>query len=402
MNTRPVPYPSSPAGFNAGDGGDGAAGRVLVVDDEAQNRELLRDVLELRGYTVDEAANGADVFECITAGEPDVVLLDVAMPVVDGLAVCRRLKADAHLAAIPVIMVTAHAGRHDRLAGIEAGANDYLTKPVDAQDLVLRVRNAVASKRQHDELRANYARLRELEHLRDSLTHMVVHDLRSPLSVVLMALELLKAKAAGRWREDDLECLVRCEVGAKLMKEMIATLLDVSRFEAKSMPLSPTQIDLRILAGAALESLRQVAERRGIGLAIEAEESVRARCDTEIIRRVLVNLLDNALKFTPRQGGIVVGVRRIDGDRARLSVRDGGPGIAEEHRSRIFEKFSQIAAVDARRGTGLGLAFCKLAVEAHGGEIGVESEAGKGSVFWFTLPCGGSSDVERLKAATVS
>lgn len=368
-------------------GADAAGGRVLVVDDEPKNRELLRDMLELRGYSVDEAANGAEVFERFAATEPDVVLLDVAMPEVDGLTVCRRLKADARTAAIPVIMVTAHVNRLDRLAGIEAGANDYLTKPVDLQDMVLRVRNAVNAKRQHDELRQSYARLRELEHLRDSLTHMVVHDLRSPLAVVLMALDVLKANLAKQISPDDLECLNRCEAGAVTMKEMIATLLDVSRFEAKSMPLSPAPTDLNEVARRTAGTLRQVAARRAIRLFETLNEPVHAHCDAEIIRRVLVNLLDNALKFTRRNGEVEVAVERVNANRAKVSVRDSGPGIPEAHRSRIFEKFSQVEASEARRGTGLGLAFCKLAIEAHGGEIGVESETGKGSTFWFTLPC---------------
>lgn len=376
-------------------GADAEAGRVLVVDDEPRNRELLRDMLELRGYSVDEAANGAEVFERFAAAEPDVVLLDVAMPEMDGLTVCRRLKADGKTAAVPVIMVTAHTDRLDRLAGIEAGANDYLTKPVDLQDMVLRVRNAVNAKRQHDELRQSYARLRELEHLRDSLTHMVVHDLRSPLAVVLMALDILKANLAKQISPDDLECLKRCEAGVITMKEMIATLLDVSRFEAKSMPLSPTPTDLNELARTTAGTLRQVAAKRAIRLIETSNEPVRVPCDAEIIRRVLANLLDNALKFTRRNGEVEVAVGRLNASRVRVSVRDTGPGIPDAHRSRIFEKFSQVEASEARRGTGLGLAFCKLAIEAHGGDIGVESEIGKGSTFWFTLPCDTSSETAK-------
>lgn len=386
MSTQP-PDTSAPTA-----GAEAKAGRVLVVDDEPKNRELLRDMLELRGYSVDEAANGAEVFDRFAAREPDVVLLDVAMPEVDGLTVCRRLKADAKTAAIPVIMVTAHTDRLDRLAGIEAGANDYLTKPVDLQDMVLRVRNAVNAKRLHDELRESYARLRELEHLRDSLTHMVVHDLRSPLAVMLMGLDILRGNLAGKLSPDDLECLSRCEAGALTMTEMIATLLDVSRFEAKSMPLSPAPIELNALASAAAETLRQVAARRAVRLIETLHEPVRVLCDAEVIRRVLANLLDNALKFTRRNGEVEVTVQRVNESRVRVSVRDTGPGVPGAHRSRIFGKFSQVEPSEARRGTGLGLAFCKLAVEAHGGEIGVESESGTGSTFWFTLPCDTSSE----------
>jgi len=358
--------------------------RILVVDDEPQNRELLRDTLELRGYFVEEAGSGAEALARIAAAPPDVVLLDVAMPGMDGLEVCRKLKGDPLTAPLPVIMVTAHVDRKDRLAGIEAGADDYLTKPVDLQDLGLRVCNAVRAKRLADDVRENLRRLRELEHLRDSLTHMVIHDLRSPLASIMMGLEVITMSAVSLTPERKLEIAESCFSSAQRMSEMVTSLLDVSRLEAGEMPLQKNPVKLASVMTDVLESIRGQASRHTIVLAGPAGEAT-ACCDAAIVRRILVNLVDNAIKFSPVGGEVRVELA-TEGAVVRVTVRDAGAGIAPEYHGKIFEKFGQVEARNARIGTGLGLAFCKLAVAAHGGRIGVESEVGHGSTFWFTLP----------------
>jgi signal transduction histidine kinase len=362
----------------------GKPGRVLVVDDQAANCELITALLEPRGFVVEVAMSGPQGLECIAAAPPDVVLLDVSMPIMDGLEVCRRLKGDPKTAMLPVIMVTGNVNRNDRLAGISAGANDYLPKPIDAQDLILRVRNAVFAKRLHDELAENYRRLQELERLRDSLTHMVVHDLRSPLTAIIMSMELMKMTTAGRLKPRDLETLEACHGSALNMNEMVTTLLDVSRLEAGELPLQKAVIPLAPVVQAAVIPLRGLAEGNDVRLAGPDGDGT-AHCDGEIVRRVLGNLVGNALKFTPAGGEVRVSLHN-GGPDVRVAVRDNGPGIAPEYHGKIFEKFGQVQDRKAKLGAGLGLAFCKLAVEAHGGRIGVESEVGRGSIFWFTLP----------------
>jgi len=361
-----------------------SAARILVVDDEPKNRELIRDTLEVRGYAVEEAGSGTEALARIAAAPPDVVLLDVSMPGLDGLEVCRRLKANPRTASLPVIMITAHVDRRDRLAGIEAGANDYLTKPVDLQDLVLRVRNAVSAKRLTDEVKENFRRLRELERLRDSLTHMIIHDLRSPLASVMMGLEVIKISAAKSNRERETKIAEASYSSAQQMSEMISSLLDVSRFEAGKMPLQKIATGLAPVLRAAVESVRSLAAKRQIALA-ESTGEATACCDGPIVHRILANLIGNALKFTP-PGGEVRVTMVTDATFVRVSVTDTGAGIAPEFHGRIFEKFGQVNDQRAHLGTGLGLTFCKLAVEAHGGGIGVESTVGSGSTFWFTLP----------------
>ncbi|MBT3375037.1 MAG: response regulator, partial [Lentisphaerae bacterium] len=210
-------------------------GRVLVVDDEPDNRELLRTLLEMKGHTVFDAGNGAEALDMVKDALPDVILLDVMMPEMDGYEVCRRLKGDPETAPVPIIMVTALAGRSDRLEGIDAGANDFLTKPVGAQDVILRVRNSIYTKRLYDQVNESLDRLRELEELRDNLTHMIVHDMRSPLMGICGSLELLQMTVADRLDEEDRDDMERALDSSRLLTEMVSSLLDVSRLEAGKM-----------------------------------------------------------------------------------------------------------------------------------------------------------------------
>ena len=365
--------------------GDSAA-RILVVDDEPRNVLLLQDLLESRGYTVWTAADGEQGLAVAQAQSPDVMLLDVMMPRLNGFDVCRRLKADQSTAMIPVLLVTSLNAREDRLAGIGAGANDFITKPIDTGDLLLRVRNAVTTKRLHDEVTSQFRKLQELEAARDTLTHMIVHDLRSPLTGLQGYLDLLRIGVGEGSNDEILECARDAHAVAGQLKEMISQVLDVSRLESGDMPLSPEDTDLVTLVAGAVVSLGPPPH--GIEIVYETDgQPFVVACDREVMARVVVNLVGNAFKFAPRRGEVRIGLQAGDGV-VRVTVTDNGPGVAPEHREVIFEKFGQapLGRAGKARSTGLGLTFCKLAVEAHGGKIGVDSSNGGGARFWIELP----------------
>ena len=367
-------------------GSDPAVGRILVVDDHEANRILLRDILELDGHTAILASSGPEALAAAADPEVDLVLLDVNMPGMDGLEVCRRLRADPATASLVIILVTALAERTHRLDGIAAGANDYLTKPIDRPDLVLRVRNALRLRRLHREVAEQYRKLQELERMRDSLVHMLVHDLRTPLTAISAYLQMVQAKV-GELDEpilvDDLEEMSR---SVDELADMVSDVLDVSRFEAGAMPLRRSSFDLRLIAAEAIAS---VGARRHTSVEFRPPgTSVLVLADPDLIRRVIANLLGNAVKFTPPSGQVSVQVASANSG-SEVWVRDSVPGIPAEYHAHIFEKFGQLGNGGRQaRSSGLGLTFCKLAVEAHGGWIGVESEMGKGSTFRFTLPAG--------------
>jgi len=360
--------------------------RILVVDDEPRNVLLLQDLLESRGYTVWTAADGEQGLTMAQERSPDVVLLDVMMPRLSGFDVCRRLKADPGTAMIPVLLVTSLDAREDRLAGIGAGANDFIIKPIDTSDLLLRVRNAVTTKRLHDEVTGQFRRLQELEAARDTLTHMIVHDLRSPLTGLQAYMDLLRMAVAAGANDEILEYARDANAISGQLKDMVSQVLDVSRLESGQMPISPEDTDLVELLPAAAASLGPAPPAVQIVYQLPRHPVV-VSCDRDLVSRVLVNLVGNAFKFTRRDSEVRIGLEAHNG-RARITVTDGGPGIAAEHREMIFEKFAQapLGRKGAMRSTGLGLTFCKLAIEAHGGNIGVESGEAGGACFWLELP----------------
>jgi two-component system, sensor histidine kinase and response regulator len=318
----------------------------------------------------------------------------------DGFEVCRRIKAEPSTASIPVLLVTALSQRDQRLLGIGAGANDYITKPIDKSDLTLRVRNAVRMHQLYVEVEQQYRRLERLELLRDSLVHMIVHDLRSPLAGIRAYLDLLKLDGAGRLDHDMTQSIDEARKVAVEMTEMVSDLLDVSRLEAGKMPLELALTDVGIVATDAVTGIGAAARRVSLQLE-QGPERLRAMIDPSVVRRVIANLVGNAIKFTPASGRIRVLVRGGDGG-IRVSVSDTGPGIPKEFHEKIFEKFGQVEAArqGAKHSSGLGLTFCKFAVEAHGGTIGVESVVGQGSLFWFVVPLQGPASASAPPAPT--
>jgi len=261
--------------------------------------------------------------------------------------------------------------------------------PRDARGLPLRVNGVHIDisemKGLQVALQQRYEELQRLQGLRDGLVHMIVHDLRSPLTSVMGYLDLLRT-VRDVPAEQRASFIDDAYAGSVQMAEMISSLLDINRLEAGQMPVDRQSVDLGEVAAEALRSLGGLTVGRNV-TGIAPEGPVVSSCDPALIRRVVGNLLGNALKFTPESGAITITAARRDG-RPRVEVADTGPGIPTDFLSRVFDKFSQAGEGRAhqRHSTGLGLAFCKLAVEAHGGTIGVHSTVGVGSLFWFELP----------------
>jgi signal transduction histidine kinase len=233
--------------------------------------------------------------------------------------------------------------------------------------------------------RIEKARLQSTLQTRDDLTHMIVHDLRSPLTTVTGYVDALEQMASDKLNPDEAKCVAEARRGASDMRDMITTLLDVSRLEAGEMPLRLQDHNLARIAREAANRFSAVLQGRTLRCEVPPEP-ISISCDADVIRRILENLISNALKFTKSGGTICLRVQRNPAD-ATLSVSDDGEGVPRDQHEHIFEKFGQTdSGGKHRHSTGLGLAFCRLAVEAHQGKIGVWSEPGKGSIFWFTLP----------------
>lgn len=361
--------------------------QVLAVDDEEKNLKLVEAILIPHNCNVLFARDGVMALEVAEKKKVDVILLDIMMPKMDGYEVCRQLKINDNLSHIPVIMVTSLNERTERIKGIAAGANDYISKPIDSEDLVLRIKNAAKQKFLHDQIKDDFEKLRELEKMRDNLTHMIIHDLRSPLSGLIGHLDLIKMSLKDKpITEKQYRFLISAIRNSKIIRDMINTLLDVNKLEENRMKLNKSNFDLKLLIKESIELVGTPTEKINL-IVKESEHDLICYCDNQIIMRVLNNLLSNAYKFTSAGGEICIS-SSVSDKNIRIEITDTGPGISKKYHEMIFEKFGQ---VDLRKNrvkhsTGLGLTFCKLAVEAHGGRIGVESQPGRGSKFWFELP----------------
>jgi len=377
-------------------------GHVLIIDGHRKNRLLLREILEALGYRVSEASDEGWVFQAILETSPDVIFLDATMPGAGGFELCKRLKADSNTAAIPILMVAPTGGRDNRLKSIEMGANDLITIPIDVRDVFLRVRNAIDTKSLFNRLEENNQQLQRLEVLRDNLIQMVIHDLRNPLSGIMGYLQIIRSEVAGKMDEEVVDSLNRTIALTDSLKRMIDQILDISRLEAGAMPLSLEPCDLGTVTKAAIETLGSPTDGVTIRFA-PPRKSVRIVCDPDVISRVISNILGNAVAFSPKGGEIRIRIEK-NGAESRVLISDQGPGIPSEYHKKIFEKFGQVEIYNARRrhSAGMGLTFCKLAVEAHGGRIGLEGEAGEGSTFWFVLPATKGRRIATLETGRAS
>lgn len=354
---------------------------ILLVDDTVENLRLLAGMLATRGFDARSVTSGAEALEAVAVEPPDLILLDVTMPGMTGLEVCARLREHPEWRDIPVIFLTALTDVSDKVKGFAAGGVDYITKPFQLQEVLARVTSQLALRRARRDLEQTIRQLREVEQLRDDLTRMIVHDMRSPLATLILQLGLLQMDVSG----ETATAVEDAIVVARQLNDLANTLLDVSRLEEGKMPVKKAPVDVAQLAGEVGAALSHMESGRVITLV--AVGPVMASCDAGLVRRVIENLVSNGIKHTPPGAKLTIEVRSLP-NRVRIAVRDEGPGVPAEARQRIFEKFGAVAVRkdSTYHSVGLGLAFCKLAVEAQGGTIGVEDAVPHGSIFAFELP----------------
>ena len=366
--------------------------RVLVVDDNAQNRALAQATLEDDGFEVTLAENGAQALELFAATRPECVVLDVRMPGMDGLEVCRRLRAQPGGAQVPIVFLTASRDVDTFDAAQEAGGDDFVTKPVQPAELSLRVQMALkmrrldASNKEYFELaRRQRDDLLRLQLQKERLSSFVVHDLKNPVSSIDLLAQLLQRDKRLPADARETAAGIRFEV-ASLMR-LILNLLDINRSEEGKLASTVAVVDLRELAQGITLSHEVRARANEVTLRCELGEVATISADADLLRRVLENLVDNALRYAPRGSRVTLGARYV-GTEVELRVADQGKGVPADLRESIFERFVQLGAgeqVGPRTGRGLGLTFCRLALDAQGGRIYVE-DAAPGAVFCIRLP----------------
>jgi two-component system, sensor histidine kinase and response regulator len=369
-------------------------GSVLVIDDDGMNRALAEVVLGSAGYAVTLAENGAAALASFAERLPDLVLLDVVMPVMDGFETCRRLRVLPNGADVPILFLTANSDLRAQQKALESGADDFLTKPLNRTELLIRVRSLIRIRRMHVQLLRNYQvirtqneALRRTQHQKQELTDLIVHDLKSPLTGIYTNAEF--ALSLPSLPEPARGALHDVVTGVQTMLRIVLNLLDVSRSEDGVLAPTFTEVDLVALVEQVRGTVRRRAEAEDRKFVVRSEpSSLLVRGDSDLLRRLLENLIDNSLNHAPPNTSVALDVTRAE-NTVRIAVRDEGEGVPMVHRERIFDKYAQVhrqGAAKIRSSRGLGLAFCRLAAEAHGGRIWVEDNAPTGSAFVVELP----------------
>jgi signal transduction histidine kinase len=357
---------------------------ILVVDDESAFRKALRFSLE-PAYDVVDAADGRSALQTISAKHVDLVLLDVRMPEVDGLEACRKIKQTRSDEFLPVLLLTAYSAREDRMAGLEAGADDFLAKPIGRDELLLRVRLFLRLREQERIIRRQVEELQKFQSLKEDLVSMIIHDLRNPLTGIeghidLVERELERGDLAGAQSD-----LAGAKEASRRLREILEDVLQVQSLEEQPT-LRRERLSVRALIRESMISIQGAARARGVRVELIEGEDLVLSIDRKLFVRSLENLLSNAVRYSPQGESVEISCRSA-GNLACLQIADRGPGIPQGHRTDLFRKFKSMEGPgSARRGIGLGLYLVKLVAQAHGGDISVRDREGSGSVFRLDLP----------------
>jgi signal transduction histidine kinase len=366
----------------ADEGAARARPTVLVVDDEERNRFFLRPVLRDH-YRILEAENAAAAFAVLQRERVDLVLLDVMMPEMTGFEACKLIKERHRDVFLPVLLLTGLTDQQQRRIGLQSGADDFLTKPVDPQELLLRTRAFLRLRAQDALIRHQLRQLAQMQAAKDELISLMVHDLRSPLSGIMAHLQLLLEGLSESTTRQDATAALRA---ADSMFSTLEDALQVRLLEEGRLQIHRVRVDVPELIKSAVGTLEAVARRKHIGLELRVEAGGRAALDEKLVRRAIENLVGNAVKYTPSGKDIAVVVRQAAGV-VTIDVADRGPGIPAEMRAGMFEKFGSVEAKQGgiRKGIGLGLYMVKLVAEGHGGKVEILDRDGGGALFRLEL-----------------
>lgn len=352
--------------------------RILIIDDEPDNFDVIDVLLESEGYELSYASNGKRAFALLKAFQPDVILLDVMMPEMSGIEFCQRFKANSEWGHIPIIMVTALQMKTDLAQCLTAGADDFVSKPVNGVELRARVASMLRIKQQYDNLQM-------LLKLREDMVNMMVHDLRNPLFHIILSASLIQKLGPLTGKQQTK--LEQLEAAGHQLQSMIDTMLLMAKIESGKMKLNYAEIDLAAICSSAVADIAEMAAFKALNLVSDLPDPGRGVwVDAAIFRRILDNLLSNAIKFSPKNREIIIQASQREDGGAIVQVIDSGPGVSDALRQHIFEKYEVGTLMQGVSQMGLGLAFCKMAIDAHGGSISVSDNGSQGSIFTVSIP----------------
>jgi len=349
--------------------------RILIAEDDLVFREILEKTLTKWGYEVITTKDGNEAWLALQSKDPPrFLILDWVMPGMDGPNICKKLREMPDFRTTYIILLTIRDGKDDIVAGLQAGADDYLTKPFEQNELHARIQIGI--------------RMLELHDKKNEIVSIVGHELRSPLASILSALNIVISGDAGELPEQAKKMLEIAQRNSERLLRIINDLMDIKKIESGKMEFNILPLEITPLVEQALEANKAYAQQLQVGFILENNTpGAKVRVDGDRIIQVVNNLVSNAVRFSPLDNKVLVSVSQYN-NTVRVSVADKGPGIPEEFKNRVFEKFAQGSYPGARRkgGTGLGLSIAKAIVEAMNGRIGFETVVSQGTTFYFDLP----------------
>lgn len=362
--------------------------KILIVDDVMSNVLLLKVLLTNEKFMIATANNGRHALEQVEATNPDLILLDVMMPDMNGFEVAQKLKANPQTADIPIIFLTALNSTADIVKGFQVGANDFISKPFNKEELIIRVNHQislVAAKR------TILRKTEELRHViagRDKLYSVIAHDLRSPMGSIKMVLNMLILNLPiEKIGEEMYELLTMANQTTEDVFSLLDNLLKWTKSQIGNLNVVYQDVDLVEVMDGVVQIFSMVANLKKINIHIEKPERLIVNGDIDMVKTIMRNLLSNAIKFSKENSDVWVKMENVDGD-AVVSVQDHGCGINEEGQKKLLHTDTHFSTfgTNNEEGSGLGLLLCQDFVVKNGGKLWFTSKEGEGSTFYFSIP----------------
>lgn len=361
--------------------------RILIVDDNPANIGVIYKYLDQAGFPIVVSEDGETAVKLAEKEAPDLVLMDIMLPGIDGYETCRRIKALASCTDVPIVFMSALSEVEDKLEGFKAGGVDYVTKPFHREEVLERVKTHLTIKKQRDKLRELNLALEEAVRTKDRFFSIIAHDLRGPFTALLGAADMIHDSVVSIGDKATTEMIAILKTSIENTYLLLENLLEWSRIQRDVLKLSPESQNLARTATSSCAALKTTMEEKDIAFSVNVPEDFSVFADRNMLGTMIRNLVGNAVKFTPRGGRVVVSVAEMKEGRAIIEVRDSGVGIPKERLDTLFNGDHSLhtRGTEGEKGSGLGLALVKDFVERHGGKLLVESEPGKSSAFRFDV-----------------
>lgn len=362
--------------------------KILVVDDVAANVLLLKVLLTNEKFQIVTARNGREALEQVKAENPDLILLDVMMPEMSGFEVAEHLRSNPETEDVPVIFLTALNGSSDVVKAFHSGANDFISKPFNKEELMIRVRHQISLVAAKRALIERNEELHRTITSRDKLYSVIAHDLRSPLGSIKMVLNMLIINLPPETIGEEMhELLTVANQTTEETFALLDNLLKWTKSQIGRLKICYQDTNIVEILQSVMDIFNMVADLKGISIKLDAPERMMANADIDMIKTVVRNLLSNAIKFSRENSTIVISATTEDG-KAIISVKDSGCGIAEEDQAKLLHTDTHFSTfgTNNEEGSGLGLLLCQDFVEKNNGKLWFTSKKGEGSTFSFSIP----------------